>query len=41
MKGDKNMNKKTDEYEEKKQEIQTLLNQKEINIKDISIKKQK
>ena len=35
------MNKKTDEYEEKKQEIQTLLNQKEINIKDISIKKQK
>lgn len=35
------ISKNTDEFEDKKQEILTLLEQKEIKIKDISIKKQK
>ena len=35
------ISKKPDEFEDKKQEILTLLEQKEIKIKDISIKKQK
>ena len=35
------ISKNPDEFEDKKQEILTLLEQKEIKIKDISIKKQK